>query len=230
VANVALGRKAADNPRYSMTVLLRHELDSGALRNRARRSIACLGECPAFPAYPGFEVTFTLREMATSAIERAVASGEIDLGLLREATPGPPLASRILYNERVVAVLPRAHRLAARKSLRLGDLRNDPFIFFPKRLGPALHDRLMGHCVAAGFTANIVEEATQWQTIISLIEAGMGVTLAPACVRKFRWPQVVFKALPGLTTSVAACWPETAISPTAASFLKMAKSKLNVTP
>jgi len=178
--------------------------------------------------YPA--VSFTLREMATSAIESATGSGEIDLGFLREAATAPPLVSKVLYTEAVLAVLPKSHRLASRNSMKLNALRDEPFVFFPRRLGPAFHDRLTSVCVAAGFTPNIVEEATQWQTVISLVEAGMGVTLAPACVRKFRWPQVVFKALPGATTSVSACWHENGLSPTAMAFLKMAKPVAGVTP
>jgi DNA-binding transcriptional LysR family regulator len=178
--------------------------------------------------YPA--VSFTLREMATSAIESATASGEVDLGFLREAATVPPLVSKILYTEPVLTVLPKSHRLAGRAAIKLNTLRDEPFVFFPRRLGPAFHDRLISLCVSAGFTPKIVEEATQWQTVISLVEAGMGVTLAPACVRKFRWPQVVFKPLAGATTSVSACWHENGLSPTASAFLTMAKPAAGVTP
>jgi DNA-binding transcriptional LysR family regulator len=171
--------------------------------------------------YP--EVGLALREMSTSAIEAAVRTEEIDLGFLRETQPGRPLASEIVYTEPVVAVLPKAHRLAARGSLKLAQLSGDPFVFFPRRLGPALHDRLTGLCVDAGFAPHIVQEATQWQTVISLVEAGMGVSLAPGCVRKFRWPQVVYRELPGSATTVAACWHEKGLNPAAAVFLKMVK-------
>jgi DNA-binding transcriptional LysR family regulator len=169
--------------------------------------------------YPA--VSFTLREMATSAIEQEVLSGGADLGFLRESAPGPPLESRTLYEEAVVAVLPKAHRLASLGSIKLTALRNEPFVLFPKRLGPAFHDRITALCVQSGFTPNIVEEATQWQTVISLVEAGIGVSLAPACVRKFRWPQIVFRHLPGARTSVTACWRERTLSPPASTFLKL---------
>ena len=170
--------------------------------------------------YPA--VSFALREMSTSAIEQAVHSGEIDLGFLRETQPGRPLKSRIIYSEPVVAVLPKAHALAGRRSFRLSSLKGEPFVFFPRRLGEALYDQLTSLCVQAGFSPHVVEEATQWQTVISLVEAGMGVSLAPGCVRKFRWPKVVFKPVPGAITRVAACWQEKGLTPTAASFAKMA--------
>jgi DNA-binding transcriptional LysR family regulator len=173
--------------------------------------------------YP--HVGFVLREMSTSAIEEAVHAGEIDLGFLRETRPARPLISKIIFSEAVVAVLPRSHKLAKPGPLNPGVLRNEPFVLFPRRLGPALHDRLTAFCSRAGFTPNIVQEATQWQTVISLVEAGMGVSLAPGCVRKFRWRGVVYRPLSGITTAVAACWHEKGLSPTAASFLKLAEEK-----
>jgi DNA-binding transcriptional LysR family regulator len=173
--------------------------------------------------YP--KVGFTLREMSTSAIEDAVRLGEIDLGFLRETRSAVPLFSEVVFNEPIVAVLPISHKLAKRGALKPHALRNEPFVLFPRGLGVALHDRLMALCAHAGFSPNIVQEATQWQTLIALVEAGIGVSLAPGCVRKFRWRGVVYRPLPGVTTSVAACWIHAGLSPTAAAFQKMAKAK-----
>jgi DNA-binding transcriptional LysR family regulator len=173
--------------------------------------------------YPG--VGLTLREMSTSAIEDAVHSGAIDLGFLRETRPASPLASEVVFTEPVVAVIPKASALARRRSLNLSALEAEPFVLFPRRLGPALHDRLTGLCARAGFIPRILQEATQWQTVVSLVEAGMGVSLAPDCVRKFRFPGVVCRPLPGAITDVAACWHERGPSPTAAAFLRMARAK-----
>lgn len=175
--------------------------------------------------YPG--VQFTLRELSTSAIEAAVRRDEIDLGFLRETRPDAPLASKALFEEEVVAVLPAAHPLAARERLKLAALSGEPFVFFPRQLGPAFYDRLVGFCTLAGFAPKIVQEATQWQTVISLVEAGMGVSLAPGCVRRFRWSGVVYRSLPGLSTAVCACWRLEGALPTAAAFLKLAKAELN---
>ncbi len=90
------------------------------------------------------DVAFTLRELSTSAIEDAVRSGEVDLGFLRETEPAAPLTSEILLREPVVVVLPAAHPLAGRGMVRLAALRSEPFVLFPRRLGPAFYDRLIG--------------------------------------------------------------------------------------
>jgi len=173
--------------------------------------------------YPS--IGFTLREMSTAAAEESVRSGEIDLAFLRETKAAAPLRSEIIFTEPVVAVMPRSSDFA-RGALALKALKAEPFVLFPRRLGPALHDRLTSFCARAGFAPNIVQEATQWQTVISLVEAGMGVSLAPACVRKFRWKGVVYRGVAGATTSVAACWKEQSLPPTAERFLKMAREKL----
>ena len=173
--------------------------------------------------YP--DVQFTLRELATSAIEDALRRGEIDLGFLRETRPELPLTSKVVIEEAVVVVLPASHVLAARKALTLAALRAEPFVFFPRVLGPAFYDRLVGFCAQAGFSPRVAQEATQWQTVVSFVEAGMGVSLAPACVQRFRWNGVVYRPLRGLKTSVAACWSADAALSTVAAFLQQAQAQ-----
>lgn len=173
--------------------------------------------------YPA--VSFTLREMATSVIEQALGRREIDLGFLRESKPGPPLKSALFLTERVVAVLPAAHPLASRSTLALRQLKAESFVLFPARLGPAFHDVLTGACVRAGFAPRIVQEATQWQTVISFVEAGMGISLAPECVTKFRRAGVTYRVLPRASTDVYASWHEGEISPAVDQFLKMTAAR-----
>jgi len=169
--------------------------------------------------YPG--VQFRLRELSTSAIESALRSGEIDVGFLRETRPEPPLASQVVFEEPVVAVLPAAHPLAARASLALSSLRSEPFLFFPRRLGPTFYDKLISFCSAAGFVPDVVQEATQWQSVVCLVEAGMGVSLAPGCVERFRWPGVTYRRLHQLRTVVLSCWRAEAPAAAATAFLKL---------
>jgi len=170
--------------------------------------------------YPA--VGFTLREMATSRIEEALRSRAIDVGFLREARPEPPLRSVLFLAEKLVAVLPAKHKLAARSTLGLRDLRSEPFIFFPPQLGPAFHGMLVGACVSAGFSPRVVQEATQWQTVVSFVEAGMGVSIAPESVSRLRRPGVVYRPLASAKTVVYASWCDDGPAPAAHRFLELA--------
>lgn len=171
------------------------------------------------------DVSFSLQELATSVIEERLGWGEIDVGFLREARPPAPLTSRLVLEEAVVAVLPAAHQLASRKKLKLSALRDCSFVFFPRRLGPAFYDKLISFCTEAGFSPRVVQEATQWQSIVSLVQAGIGVSIAPGCVRRFLWKGVTYRPLPQLTTSVYACWRAESSPPTAAEFLKLIEAE-----
>jgi DNA-binding transcriptional LysR family regulator len=171
--------------------------------------------------YP--EVDFRLVELSTSAIEEAVRARRADIGFLREARPGPPLVCEAVRREPLVAVLPAAHPAARSRRPALAALAGEPFVFFPRRLGPAFYDRLTACCTAAGFVPRIAQEATQWQTIVALVEAGMGVSIAPAGVRKFGWRGVASFPLPGAGTAIIACRRDEEPSPAAERFLTLAK-------
>jgi len=167
------------------------------------------------------EVRFTLKELSTSAIAAGLEAGTVDLGLLREAAT----TGEVILGEPVVAVLPAGHVLAARAGLKLRQLAEEPFVLFPRRLGEAFYDRLISFCVHAGFTPRVVQEATQWQSVVTFVETGLGVSLAPACVRRFRWKGVVYRELPGLSTTVSAGLRKDGPSAAAAAFLKILRGE-----
>ncbi len=174
------------------------------------------------------EVRFTLRELSTAAIEEGLSAGQIDIGFLR----GPAgsfasefaLAPEFTFEEQLIAVLPAAHRLAGRPRLTLKHLAQEPFVLFPRRLGGAFYDQLLAYCVAAGFTPRIVQEATQWQSVVTFVETGMGVSIAPACVEKFRRNGVVYRPLPGLSTRVTVCSREGGKSAAGEAFVRLARA------
>jgi DNA-binding transcriptional LysR family regulator len=175
-----------------------------------------------FPA-----VRFILREMSTSAIAASLLAGTLDIGFLREVDACGTLPLEAVLREAVVAVLPAAHLLATAPRLRLRQLSREPFVLFPPQVGAGFYDKLISFCVAAGFTPRIVQEATQWQSVVTFVETGLGVSIAPACVRKFRWKGVVFRPLAGLETTVSLCWQNARESAAIAAFLKLARTELS---
>ena len=168
-------------------------------------------------AFPHVEVV--IQELSTAAIAEALRHGRLDLGLLRETPRVGDLDVEVLFDEPVVAVLPSGGRLAARARLSLRDLAGEPFVMFPRRLGEHLFDRLMGYCRDAGFLPRVVQEATQWPSVVALVEAGLGVAIAPACVERVALPGVAVRRLPRLTTRVSVCAPGAATAPSAAALL-----------
>ncbi|MDX1982762.1 MAG: LysR substrate-binding domain-containing protein [Bryobacteraceae bacterium] len=143
-----------------------------------------------------------LREMSTSAVMEALESGSVDVGFLRCPQLPARLRELFRYREDVAIVLPRHHRLAAARRLKLHQLSGEPFVFFPRRLGEGFHDELLQLCRQAGFEPRIVQEATQWSTVVALVESGLGVTIGPASIARLTARGCVARILPGMSTTV----------------------------
>ena len=94
--------------------------------------------------------------------------------------------------------MPAGHRLAGRARLQLSDLRDEPFIMPSPLEGSATYMSMMQACSHAGFVPNIVQEASQAQTIVALVESGLGVALVPNVWQDLAPRAVTFHALRGM--------------------------------
>ena len=62
-------------------------------------------------------------------------------------------------------------------------LAKEPFIAFSRECGPALVDSVINICNKCGFSPSIVHQASQINTIVRLVESGLGYSIVPASVR-----------------------------------------------
>ncbi|MDT0320223.1 LysR family transcriptional regulator [Streptomyces millisiae] len=154
-------------------------------------------------------VQLDIREMTTAPQLVALHDGAIDVGLLREPPADEPgLAFRTVLDEPFVAVLPSHHPLTARRTVPVAELAGSPFVLLPRAVGPGLHDRITGLCAEAGFMPEVAQHAVEWGTVCGLVGAGLGVSLAPAGIRRIRLKTVAFRPIePGdARTRVAVAW------------------------
>jgi len=149
------------------------------------------------------KVELRLRELVTAEQMSSLLDGTLDLGFLRDSEPQDGLTIESILRERFIAVLPARHKLARNATIHPADLRNEPFVLFARRMGPLAFDRTFACCEAEGFRPNVVQEAPQWPTVVRLVAAGSGISLAPACVANFAMPGVVYKKVrSGCWTSI----------------------------
>jgi DNA-binding transcriptional LysR family regulator len=141
-------------------------------------------------------VVVQLREMYAPDQMPLLLDGTLDVGFIRDGAPTQGLRMTPLTRESFHALLPQSHPLAQEKGpIRPRALRNERFVLFAPRIARLAFERTMQVCAADGFTPDISLEAPQWVTIVSLVAAGMGVSLAPASVNKLNIPGVVFRPL-----------------------------------
>jgi len=118
--------------------------------------------------------------------------------------------------------VPKAHPLTKSKKLRLRDLSDASFIWFPRRESPFFYDRLMHACFRGGLKSpRIVQEAANEATILSLVSHGMGVGWVNGTAR-WRCPKRV--AILSVTDldmplPMALAWRKATTSPLLTSFI-----------
>jgi DNA-binding transcriptional LysR family regulator len=177
-------------------------------------------------AYP--KVQLRLREQNTASLVEAIRDGSIDTGFARDADPAEDLHIEPMVMETFVAVVPKAHPLAKRLTVPMASLRNEAFVFFPRSMGNHAWEKTMRLCDEQGFRPNIVQEAPQWLTLLRLVGAGLGVTLAPESVRRIPDSGVVCRKLSPKSgsTSIDLTYPAKPQSPLVENFHALARAML----
>ncbi|WP_263384728.1 LysR substrate-binding domain-containing protein [Granulicella arctica] len=140
-------------------------------------------------AYP--RVHLHLHESFTADVMQGLENRTLDAGILRDGDAVKTLHVTTLFSEPYVAVLPTSHPCAHQKTISPGSLRDDPFVYYPRTAGARAFEKPLTLFEEHGFRPRIVQEASHWLTILSLVGAGLGVSVAPACVERIAVPGVV---------------------------------------
>lgn len=170
---------------------------------------------PAFRRkYP--DVRLELSEETSIGVLEMLRNNRIDAGFIRgPMSSDPDIDMHDVEIDDLMLVVPADHALAADvpaagiaaagvpaagvpaagATVALADCRDEIFIGYSLQRVPGLHGLTLSACGQAGFTPRVDQEATQVQTVVSLVASGLGVALVPACARAFSHPGVRFIAL-----------------------------------
>lgn len=142
------------------------------------------------------DVELELSEGPSLDVIAGVNEGSIDAGIVRHPVMQPTgLEMRILNREPLLVALPKRHALTTKSRIRLVDLAAEPFIQYSQTHAPSMNTVITLGCQRAGFAPRVAQEAIQIQTILSLVECGLGVALVPASSRLASWQKVQFRPL-----------------------------------
>lgn len=143
--------------------------------------------------FPGIQLT--LSEQDTINQLRLLRDGDLDVGIVRGPIRSRGITSVRILAEPLVAALPANHPKASAKRVAVGDLIDDFFIVFPRRIGGSLNEEVNRLCEQAGFTPKVAQEVIQLHVVVSLVSTGMGIAIVPDSTRLFPAAGVVFKRL-----------------------------------
>jgi DNA-binding transcriptional LysR family regulator len=175
--------------------------------------------------YPG--IRLTLLEMMSLAQIEALMKGKIDIGFTRPLEPpyDRHLDSETLYMDPLVAVLPEGHRLAGRP-LQLSALAEEHFILCDRPASPVLFDKIHSLCAQAGFAPKIAQTSNLLSSVLTLIQAGEGVTLIPSSLQHARFSDLSFSPLmtPKGAIELVMAWSPDRIGAAQKAFLDFVRS------
>ena len=173
-------------------------------------------------------IGLSLLEMDPPQQADALRDGRIDLGIVQSPPADAEQWLRVesVFQDPLIAALPRGHRLASRSRIVVADLANEAFVLVPRPVAPTLYDDVIARCRAAGFSPRIVQEAIGWQTVLSLVTAGMGVALVPGSLGAQRQRAVVYRRVADLRTNMEllAIWKRDERSPVRERFVTTLKT------
>jgi DNA-binding transcriptional LysR family regulator len=159
-------------------------------------------------------------------------SGRLDAGFVFNMSKTDSELDHIpVALQHVELAVPKGHPLIKLKKLRLRDLSDASFVWFPRREAPAFYDRLMHECFRGGLKSpRIVQEGLNESTILSLVSHGMGVGWVNGTARG-RCPEgVVIMSIVDLDMPLplALAWRRDNTSPLLANFIAEVRSMADV--
>ncbi|MER5669615.1 LysR family transcriptional regulator [Pseudonocardia alni] len=142
-----------------------------------------------------------------------IEHGSLDIAFVGLPAPGD-LPTRVITVEQLGAAVPTGHRLAGRDHIAMAELAEEDWVLMPGQ--SALRSVILTACHAAGFRPRIAQEVKDPYVVLSLVAAGLGVSLAPTCVRPIMPAEAVWVPLeaPAPELHSALLWDPT--RPTAA--------------
>lgn len=171
------------------------------------------------------QVALRLDDSEALDIRAALLNGNLDIAIIRAPFKHEGIATEPLLRERFMLALPDGHPLARKKRIAVAALANEPFLLFPRHVAPSFHDTITSICIEAGFSPQVVHEASSWPSVISLVKAGLGITIAPESAREVLSGGVVFKALPDVAqrAELVLAYPRRTLSPATEHFRASAR-------
>jgi DNA-binding transcriptional LysR family regulator len=145
------------------------------------------------------KVDLMLEESSTRELIGALQAGHLDVAFIRVPSGNiDGLTIEALLDEPMLVALPAHHPLlrgGRRKTLALADLANETFILYRRPTGPGLYDAIITACRSAGFSPSVGQEAPRMLSTLSLVAAGLGVSIVPESMRRLNAEGITYLAL-----------------------------------
>ena len=127
-----------------------------------------------------------LRYLPTLAQKLSLARGDIDVALMLGPLEHADFATLTLTAAPLTVFFAESHPFAALENLTLADVAREPAIVGHREAWNFYRERIDEAFALSGFSLRVAFEAPDLVGILGLVRAGLGVTVLPRTMRRFR--------------------------------------------
>jgi len=120
-------------------------------------------------------IVLSLQISDTGEIERSVAAGQVELGVIGEAPLLPGLAAERWVQDELVLIVPRGHAFARQRAVRATAIAEEPYI--ARAAGSSTRGVAERYLARLGVTLTPAMELGSTEAIREAVAAGLGVAL-----------------------------------------------------
>lgn len=171
--------------------------------------------------YP--RVSIHLEERTPERVWEMVARGRLSVALTRPVPSHQALGLKTvaLRDERLGIVVPASHPLAKSTSVSWRLLASESLVVLARREGMGLHDAVLAGCRQAGFSPKLSHTPSLVGTVLSYVEAGVGVGIVTDSVIGAGSPLRFVPLRPRITVPLVLVWQEDADAPAVQRFREL---------
>jgi DNA-binding transcriptional LysR family regulator len=138
-------------------------------------------------------VELTLTEMVTRDQVNALLAGDLHVGLARGVPASEVLAVRRVHAESLILACPLGHPLAdLGRPPALTEIGRHDVVTYAPVAARYLQELVISVFRGAGVEPRYVQHVAQVQSLLALVDAGVGVGLVPRSAARLRLPNLVF--------------------------------------
>ncbi len=123
------------------------------------------------------QVRISLEEQPSPAIIQAVATGQVELGVVAAEGSLAGLENQPYRRDRLVLIVPAAHPLAGQAALAFADVLAEPFVCL--HAGSAIHTFMMNHAARLGSRLDVRIQVRSFNAVWRMVAAGVGIGMVP---------------------------------------------------
>lgn len=160
-----------------------------------------------------------------------LGTGAIDLGFILGRFPARGVANLEVAAQRLVAILPKGHPLAAKAEIGIADLAGESFVFGSKTEWHSLRAATESLCAAHGFLPSIVQEAPTRDGIFGFVAAGLGVSIYTDVAYRVPRPEIAILPIRDAVDPlrITAIWQQSGATPATKTLVAFLKDALPLT-